>query len=687
MAREGAMRSTRPATERRGVTLGDLVRRAEDDLFVGREHEIATFDAWLASPGPALLLNITGVGGVGKTTLLRRFERLAFGRGWAVVSVAGGDVPASLSGVLRGMGVDSIEDAAARFAERPTLLALDAFDALESVTASIRDDLFAALPAGTRILVVGRRRLDARRWRGWLPVIDHIALAPLRQDESRDYLERRGLTDPAQVRTIAHATRGLPLALSVAADAAARGGTSLKAVPSDWTALLRTLVDDILAEVANDDLRLVVEAAAVLRRFDEDVLSAVLDGRPISGAFAELTTLSFVRSGRHGLAIHDEVKAMLIADLGVRSPDRLRMYRERAAEYYRARIGQPVDADWQLLLDGLSLQEPVRPGIPRPVDPSRSLVEPYRPEDRDEVLATQREFVDSPAGATLSRDERSEATLAHLLDWPETEMFVARTRSGGVHGYAFLMPICDASLALLPPDGQLRDAVITWLSGAGLALPATRAASRITFLSTIAARPPDVDEAMNALGEFGFSLVMRGGMFVAVAAQGSWFGQTMAAGGSELVGHLEPSVPGGPVLDVWVVDIDAFGVAEWTEAMIAGRPPRRRLRGAELIAAVQDALGNWRDDSHLAASPLLTTLPSTDATRESSPGALRALIRTALEGIRREGHELEARAIELAYLDRSGSVERVAERLHVSRSTLFRLLRKGTEALARRLAG
>ena len=52
-----------------------------------------------------------------------------------------------------------------------------------------------------------------------------------------------------------------------------------------------------------------------------------------------------------------------------------------------------------------------------------------------------------------------------------------------------------------------------------------------------------------------------------------------------------------------------------------------------------------------------------------------------------DGQATALRAVELAYLERGVSHERAAERMLVSRSTFYRLLRRGTQALARELAG
>jgi predicted DNA-binding protein (UPF0251 family) len=64
-------------------------------------------------------------------------------------------------------------------------------------------------------------------------------------------------------------------------------------------------------------------------------------------------------------------------------------------------------------------------------------------------------------------------------------------------------------------------------------------------------------------------------------------------------------------------------------------------------------------------------------------------VREALDRLRTEAtpeRRLVLDALEVAYLKRTASVERAADDLAVSRTSLFRLLKKGREALAIELA-
>jgi hypothetical protein len=143
---------------------------------------------------------------------------------------------------------------------------------------------------------------------------------------------------------------------------------------------------------------------------------------------------------------------------------------------------------------------------------------------------------------------------------------------------------------------------------------------------------------------------------------------------------------GGPAIDGLVLDLSLIGVAPWLEAVIEGRPPPRGLRPGEAERELRAVLVGWHDDAVLERSPLagLVSSPSGDASVDRA-AALREGVRDALATARAEageGDELAYRAVELAYLDRSVSNERAAERLALSRSSFYRALRRGVSGLS-----
>jgi hypothetical protein len=124
----------------------------------------------------------------------------------------------------------------------------------------------------------------------------------------------------------------------------------------------------------------------------------------------------------------------------------------------------------------------------------------------------------------------------------------------------------------------------------------------------------------------------------------------------------------------------------WLQALLAGGP-RPPVGVGELETELRDVLTHWHDDRHVAASSL-AAFAGAGPERPDAP-AVRAVVERAVDRARSgcdPSQELALRAVQRAYLDRAASHERVADELHVSRTTFYRLLHRGTERVARALA-
>jgi len=94
--------------------------------LVGRDHERARVDAFLASPHPAALV-IEGEPGIGKTTLWRYGVEQAERRGWRVLAFRPGEAERTLTFAgLAGLFPDALLDEVLPHIPEPRRRALDA---------------------------------------------------------------------------------------------------------------------------------------------------------------------------------------------------------------------------------------------------------------------------------------------------------------------------------------------------------------------------------------------------------------------------------------------------------------------------------------------------------------------------------------------------------------------------------
>jgi hypothetical protein len=169
--------------------------------------------------------------------------------------------------------------------------------------------------------------------------------------------------------------------------------------------------------------------------------------------------------------------------------------------------------------------------------------------------------------------------------------------------------------------------------------------------------------------------------------------QLMRAMGFERLPVEYPQIWGSEFpTEAYMLDLQRIGLEAWIEAIMAGRRPPRVLAADELERAVQDVLTHWQDDAWLTESTLANSAAIARSARgrhqvpsEAVRCAIREALKRAADGAPPE-MELACRATESAYLARAGSHERTAEELAVSRTTFYRLLRRGVRAIAQALA-
>jgi DNA-binding winged helix-turn-helix (wHTH) protein len=129
--------------------------------FVGRENEIAVFrSALLADEPPFVVLHVNGPGGVGKTTLLEEFVRMAQEAGRVVVRIDGRNIEASSLGFLvalsGALGVDCELSAVIEGWPVGAVLLVDTYELLTSLDGWLRDTLLPQLPARSLVVIAGR---------------------------------------------------------------------------------------------------------------------------------------------------------------------------------------------------------------------------------------------------------------------------------------------------------------------------------------------------------------------------------------------------------------------------------------------------------------------------------------------------------------------------------------------------
>jgi DNA-binding CsgD family transcriptional regulator len=326
----------------------------EEATLVGRERERALFQQFLtgASEGKQVW-SLYGTGGVGKSTLLDALRRQARKHGAAFHLLDSRDFARSGEALCRRlleqMNVpepaapvnDSPVEAVLRELHRMAqahrvIVAIDTFEEMSSMEAWLREDFLRRLYPEVLVILAGRYPLKGPwlitpAWRErtrWLPI------GHLKREDVLHYAKQCGITGEDQGERLWERTQGhgLSLALAVSAELLGEGG------PMESTGWSSELADLWLKEVPDEELRALVEAASMLRSFNQELLEYIMEQEASTHVFTRLTQLSFVRPCGKGWALHDLMSDSTRGALRVRTPSRYNKLLGRCVLYYASII-------------------------------------------------------------------------------------------------------------------------------------------------------------------------------------------------------------------------------------------------------------------------------------------------------------------------------------------------------------
>ncbi|UUZ81905.1 hypothetical protein LJK88_46500 [Paenibacillus sp. P26] len=323
----------------------------EYQYIVGRLREISLFSHYL-DDGTAHgknIWNLYGTGGVGKSTLLQVFRLIAKQKGACFLSLDSGDfnhtahdLCTALYKQVQGAAMESdpqtlLEATVTAIHElcehRKVILAFDTFEEWTGLETWSREHLLKWLPDKVLILIAGRHPLKGT-WLlspSWRERILPLPIQHLNREDSFDYLQRCGFSQVEQMEKMWFQSKGHPLALSLMAATQSASGPSVRETGMNWFHDIAALW---LKEVPSETLRKLVEAASVLRQFNQEMLTYLLEDEVATDLFESLTRLSFVQQSERGWKIHDLMREAIGRLLKERSPNQYRHFIERCAFYY-----------------------------------------------------------------------------------------------------------------------------------------------------------------------------------------------------------------------------------------------------------------------------------------------------------------------------------------------------------------
>ncbi len=448
-------------------SLGKRLEAARRRQFVGRAAECELFRGALeADELPFHILHLYGPGGVGKSSLLREFIRIAAEAGCKSIYLDAQTVEPSPAmfqrALLAAVGAATTQTLQQAITAQPTatVFLVDTFEVLTPLDGWLRDEFLPQLPANVMV-VFSSRMTPPIGWRtdpGWQPFVRFIQLRNLAPQESTAYLQRRQI--PAhRHQGILDFTHGHPLALALVAELYAQSDVEFQpeAVPN----LIATLVERFIAHLPSPAHRAGLEACAMVRLMNEALLSEMLnsDAQPI---FEWLRNLSFIEAKPGGILLHDLAREVLATDLRWRNVEQYAALHAAARTAYGKLFAAASLQEQQAILHEYIFLHRDNPAV-RPFfewqEKGTVFADGMKNDEREEILALIEQH-EGTASATLA---------AKWLDHAAQETIVIRNGSGQVEGLLMLIalertseadrtadPAVDAAWQLLEHQTPLR---------------------------------------------------------------------------------------------------------------------------------------------------------------------------------------------------------------------------------------
>lgn len=318
--------------------LADRLSAAGRTRFVGRKTELELFHSVISAAEPSFsVLHVYGPGGIGKTTLVREWARIAREAGRPVVRLDMRNLePAPdifLAALGQALGDGGAASPTAVWPARGVLI-LDTYEAVAALDPWLRETFLPQLPAQTLVVIAGRQAPTAA-WTTdieWAPLTRVLALRNLGPEESQAYLTLRSVPSGRHADLLA-ATLGHPLALSLAADAFRRNEQAAAFQLGDKPDIVRVLLEKLTQDVPSAQHRLALYGCAFPTAVTEPLLAAALAVDDAHETFDWLARQSFIEHGPHGLFPHDLAREVLCADARWRNRDMCRLLNERLLTY------------------------------------------------------------------------------------------------------------------------------------------------------------------------------------------------------------------------------------------------------------------------------------------------------------------------------------------------------------------
>lgn len=308
----------------------DELEQIEASLFTGRTLEQQRYQSLLYDDHEERILHLVGVGGVGKSWLLRQYQRITLQDNALFILIDFQNMVPTPEGFVQSFhdkfiadGKNPIDWLNELSTDSKVVLALDSYEKAIGFDQWFRESFLSQLNRQILIVIAGRCALGGgwMQSTAWKRMIAWQKLLPFSEEEIIDYFDKNELPDGDLRKQAAVWSGGLPVMLSMCV--ASQSFPDITGLSEQW-----------LLETSDESLWQLAQHASLLRSFDQEVLQIIAGETIEDTLFQQLTHLSLVESGKLGWYIHDLARESIQALFRKRKPTAYQACRQRCIKYY-----------------------------------------------------------------------------------------------------------------------------------------------------------------------------------------------------------------------------------------------------------------------------------------------------------------------------------------------------------------
>lgn len=673
--------------------------------IVGGTREIRALSDWLETPRYSMeIFAVSGIGGIGKTTLLTRMAAEARGAAVRVLWVDGQlclhtprDVLAYLDmsleteyGRVRKADETLLAHVISELYRERTVIIMDNCESLARTESWLLAQLLPRLQDSACLLVMASRTGLPLHWYTdpmWSGRIQCFPLELFTREQIYEYLQDSGLPDRLQ-QNIAQRSEGHPLLLALTTDLMRHGGTELMERAVQLPGILSA---ELLREAADPFMYEALQLLSLFPAADQTMLNRLLKHPLHAAEYTALGRLSCVRMVPAGLALHQVVGRILRDDYKQRDPGEYNTMRRLALKLL---IEQYPAADrlrqMQFAAHALELYREQLPAAHQYVDFSGVHGQEQRRGFSPEDLPYLHRFLE----VSLSRsDWQSELVKAgehhRLLDdiaeLSPMSILVTRNADGIPLAFSAGLWLHEETMPLLERYAPL---YLEMLGKEAEQLRTLSSEAADTMCMLLAA--VNVDQSFYRPEELGAVLFQSwmvettNGWRAIIATEDPQLHMLLPLSGFQ---PKQPQPPDRlqPGMVVWELDFRQASFDRWVERVILQQEQHQEL-AAEIPPVPWDQVRSLLQ--HLYNDDLLRSLPILAEAGMSGAG-MRDLMQNILtaEPPPYPLTELEQQILRESYLRKNYGKSQLADAFHMSRTTFYRHSRQALEHLGHVLAG